>query len=81
MMAGMTKGKFGFHRGGGEHEPGPAAYVQIPCRGVRDAAFPPSSISQKSRRIDVNGASPDAIVDQIKRCPSGALTRLEPLKQ
>ena len=25
----MTKGKFGFHRGGGEHEPGPAAYVQI----------------------------------------------------
>jgi hypothetical protein len=29
-MAGMTKGKFGFHRGGGEHEPGSAAaYVQI----------------------------------------------------
>ena len=26
----MTKGKFGFHRGGGKHEPGPAAgYVQI----------------------------------------------------
>jgi uncharacterized Fe-S cluster protein YjdI len=23
--------------------------------------------------INVNGASPDAIVDQIKRCPSGAL--------
>jgi hypothetical protein len=29
-MPGMTKGKFGFHRGSGEHEPGPtAAYVQI----------------------------------------------------
>jgi hypothetical protein len=29
-MAGMTKGKFGFLRGGGEREPGPAAaYVQI----------------------------------------------------
>jgi hypothetical protein len=29
-MAGMTKGKFDFHRAGGEHEPGPAAaYVQI----------------------------------------------------
>ena len=29
-MAGMTKGKFGFHRGSGEHEPGhAAAYVQI----------------------------------------------------
>ena len=28
--AGMTKVKFGFHRGGGKHEPGPAAaYVQI----------------------------------------------------
>ena len=26
----MTKGKFGFHRGGGKHEPSPAAgYVQI----------------------------------------------------
>jgi hypothetical protein len=26
----MTKGKFGFHRGGGKHAPGPAAaYVQI----------------------------------------------------
>jgi uncharacterized Fe-S cluster protein YjdI len=24
--------------------------------------------------IDVNGASQDAIVDQVKRCPSGALT-------
>ena len=29
-MAGMTKGKFDFHRAGGKHEPGPAAaYVQI----------------------------------------------------
>ena len=29
-MAAMTKGKFGFHPGGGECEPGPAAaYVQI----------------------------------------------------
>ncbi len=25
----MTKGKFGFHRGGGEHETGTATYVQI----------------------------------------------------
>ena len=25
----MTKGKFDFDRAGGEHEPGPAAYVQI----------------------------------------------------
>jgi uncharacterized Fe-S cluster protein YjdI len=24
--------------------------------------------------IDVNGASPAAIVDQVKHCPSGALT-------
>jgi hypothetical protein len=29
-MAEMTKEKFGFHRGGGKHEPSPAAaYVQI----------------------------------------------------
>ena len=29
-MAEMMKGKFGFHRGGGKHEPVPAAaYVQI----------------------------------------------------
>jgi hypothetical protein len=25
----MMKGEFGFHRGGGEHETGPAAYVRI----------------------------------------------------
>ena len=25
----MMKGEFGFHRGGGEHQTGPAAYVQI----------------------------------------------------
>jgi uncharacterized Fe-S cluster protein YjdI len=24
--------------------------------------------------INVNGASPDAIIEQVKRCPSGALT-------
>lgn len=29
-MADITKGRFGFHRGGGKHEPVPAAaYVQI----------------------------------------------------
>jgi uncharacterized Fe-S cluster protein YjdI len=34
-----------------------------------------SSVFDISKKpwINVNGASPDAIVDQIKRCPSGAL--------
>jgi hypothetical protein len=38
-MVGMTKGKFGFLRGGGEHEPSPvAAYVQIYVRSRALAA-------------------------------------------
>ena len=45
MMAGMTKGKFGFHQGGGEHEPGPAAYVQIYVRSSVPSRVPDLAIS------------------------------------
>jgi hypothetical protein len=45
-MAGMTKGKFGFHRGGGEHEPGPtAAYVQICVKASALSRAPDLAIS------------------------------------
>jgi hypothetical protein len=45
-MAGTTKGKFGFHRSGGEHEPGPAcAYVQIYVKSSALSLAPDLAIS------------------------------------
>ena len=45
-MAGMTTEKFGFHRGGGEHEPGPAApYVQIYVKSSALSRAPDLAIS------------------------------------
>lgn len=45
-MAGMTKEKFGFHRGGGKHEPGPAAaYVQIYVKSSALSRAPDLAIS------------------------------------
>jgi hypothetical protein len=45
-MAGMTKGKFGFLQGGGEHEPGPAAaYVQIYVKSSALSRAPDLAIS------------------------------------
>ena len=42
----MTKGKFGFHRGGGKHEPGPAAaYVQIYVKSSALSRMPDLAIS------------------------------------
>ena len=42
----MTKGKFGFHRGGGKHEPGPAAaYVQIYVKSSALSRTPDLAIS------------------------------------
>ena len=45
-MAEMTKGKFGFHRGGGKHEPVPAAaYVQIYVKSSALSRAPDLAIS------------------------------------
>ncbi len=42
----MTKGKFGFHQGGGKHEPGPAAaYVQIYVKSSALSRAPDLAIS------------------------------------
>ena len=42
----MTQGKFGFHRGGGKHEPGPAAaYVQIYVKSSALSRTPDLAIS------------------------------------
>ena len=42
----MTKGKFGFHRGGGKHEPSPAAgYVQIYVKSSALSRTPDLAIS------------------------------------
>jgi hypothetical protein len=43
----MTKGKFGFHQGGGGHEPGPAAaYVQIYVKSSTLSWTPDLAISE-----------------------------------
>ena len=42
----MTKGKFGFHQGGGKHEPSPAAsYVQIYVKSSALSRTPDLAIS------------------------------------
>ena len=46
QMADITKGRFGFHRGGGKHEPVPAApYVQIYVKTSVLSRAPDSAIS------------------------------------
>lgn len=44
-MGGMTKGKFGFHRCGGENETGIAAYVQIYVKSSALSRAPDLAIS------------------------------------
>jgi hypothetical protein len=45
-MVGRTKEKFGFHSGGGKHEPGPAAaYVQICVKSSALSRAPDLAIS------------------------------------
>jgi hypothetical protein len=45
-MADITKGRFGFHRGGGKHEPVPAAaYVQIYVKSSALSRAPDLAIS------------------------------------
>ena len=47
-MVRMTKGRFGFHRSGGEDEPGPAAaYVQIYVKSSALSLAPDLAISAK----------------------------------
>jgi len=41
----MTKGKFGFHRSGGEHETGTAAHVQIYVKSSALSRAPDIAIS------------------------------------
>ena len=57
-MVGMTKGKFGFLRGGGEHEPSPvAAYVQIHVKSSALSRAPDLAIS-----VHLN---PEAEIDEF----------------
>ena len=69
-MAGMTKGKFGFHQGGGEHERGPAAdYVQIYVKSSALSRTPDLAISVHL----MTEAKIDSFVD-------GALAELEEIR-
>ena len=44
-MAEVTKGRFGFHRGGSEHEPPTAAYIQIYVKSSTLSRAPDLAIS------------------------------------
>jgi len=44
-MAEVTKGRFGFHRGGSEHEPPTAAYIQIYVKSSTLSRTPDLAIS------------------------------------
>ena len=44
-MVGMKKGRFDFRRAGGEHEPGPAPYVQIYVKSSALSRAPDLAIS------------------------------------
>ena len=44
-MAEVTKGRFGFHRGGSEHEPPTAAYIQIYVKSSTLSRSPDLAIS------------------------------------
>jgi uncharacterized membrane protein len=65
-MAGITKGRFGFHRGGSEHEPPTAAYIQIYVKSSVLSRAPDLAISTHL----TTEAEIDEFVDQ-------ALTELE----
>jgi hypothetical protein len=64
-MAGMTKEKFGFHRGGGKHEPGPAAvYVQIYVKSSALSRTPDLAISAHlTTEVEIDEFLDDALAD------------------
>ena len=67
----MTKGKFGFHRGGGKHEPSPAAgYVQIYVKSSTLSRTPDLAISAHLlTEAEIDDFVNDAITeDRHPRC-------------
>jgi hypothetical protein len=64
-MAGRTKGKFDFHRAGGEHEPGPAAaYVQIYVKSSALGRAPDLAISAHlMTEADIDEFMDDALAE------------------
>jgi len=64
-MVGMTKEKFGFHRCGGKHEPGPAAaYVQIYVKSSALSRTPDLAISAHlTTEAEIDGFVDDALAE------------------
>ena len=69
-MAEMTKGRFGFHRGGGKHEPIPTpAYVQIYVKSSALSRAPDLAISAHlTTEAEIDGFVDDALaeLDEIR---------------
>jgi hypothetical protein len=60
----MTKGKFGFHRSGGEHETGTAAYVQIYVKLSAPSRAPDLAISVHLRtEAEIDEFMDDALAE------------------
>jgi hypothetical protein len=64
-MAGIKKEKFDFHRGGGNHEPGPAAaYVQIYVKSSALSRTPDLAISPHlTTEAEIDEFLDDALAD------------------
>jgi len=57
----MMKGEFGFHRGGGEHETGTAAYVQIYVNSSALSRAPDIAISVHLTEAEIDEFMDDAL--------------------
>jgi hypothetical protein len=68
----MMKGEFGFHRGGGEHETGSAAYVQIYVKSSALSRAPDLAISAHlMTEAEIDEFMDDALAE-LDRCKEGA---------
>ena len=71
----MKKGKFGFHRSGGEHETGTAAYVQIYVKSSALSRAPNLAISvHLMTEAEIDEFMDDALseLEDPHRCKEGA---------
>jgi len=63
-MAEITKGRFGFHQGGSEHEPPSAAYIQIYVKSSALSRTPDLAISAHlTTEADIDEFVDDALTE------------------
>ena len=79
-MAEITKGRFGFHRGGSKHEPPTAAYIQIYVKSSALSWAPDFAISAHlTTEAEIDEFVDDAVTElgtSPYLCEEGASCRL-----